>query len=135
MDGRMGGEVVDVSDRDAVFIAGEWVRSQGSKVTVVVDPADERPIARVAMCAPEDVDRAMSAARSTIEGTAWRLLAPADRAELLLELRDALAARRESLLDLVVGELGVPIAQAGATHVDQPLATLAYYAALVGETW
>ena len=45
------------------YIAGEWVLPQMSKTTVdAVNPATEKLIATMALCGPDDVDRAVGAA-------------------------------------------------------------------------
>ena len=56
--------------RDRLYIGGEWVEPAGSDTIEVVDSTTERVIGRIPEGTPEDIDRAVKAARTGFE--VWR---------------------------------------------------------------
>jgi acyl-CoA reductase-like NAD-dependent aldehyde dehydrogenase len=96
-----------------------------SGVLEVLEPATEAVLEEVPRAGPEDVDRAVDAAKAAFGR--WRTLAPADRASLLRGLADALAERREELAQLEARNAGKPIGDARG-EMDMVAQTIAYYA-------
>lgn len=117
--------------RDQIFIDGEWVDSDGADRIEVISPVDEVIIGSVPSATASDVDRAVSAARRAFDRGPWPRLAPAQRAETLRRVRDALAAHRKGFAELVTDEMGSPITQSLAIQVGAPLALLDSYLDLV----
>jgi acyl-CoA reductase-like NAD-dependent aldehyde dehydrogenase len=78
-----------------------------SDLTTVVNPATERAIAEVPRQGVEEVDAAV--ARSLRAGSAWRSLAPTDRARLLRRLADTVEEHAEELAQLETANVGKPI--------------------------
>jgi len=69
-----------------LFINNEWVASsKGNKITSI-NPTDESEIAQVHAAEPEDVDKAVEAARAAFNNPTWRDMAPSDRGDLLYKL-------------------------------------------------
>ena len=62
------------------FIGGEWLESADGATFETIDPATGDPIIEVAQGGPEDVDRAVAAAREALEGK-WGATAPHKRIE------------------------------------------------------
>ncbi|WP_210493898.1 aldehyde dehydrogenase family protein [Patulibacter sp. SYSU D01012] len=91
----------------------------------VLEPATGRPLAEIPETTPEDVDRAVARARAAFP--AWRAVAPADRARLLLRLADAVEAHLEELAELEARDAGHPIASARG-EIGMVAATFRYYA-------
>ena len=50
------------------YIDGQWVEPRGNRTLDVIDPSTEAPIASIALGNPDDVDRAVAAARSAFDG-------------------------------------------------------------------
>jgi phenylacetaldehyde dehydrogenase len=69
-----------------LFINNEWVDSKSGKTIKVFDPATGREIGRVADAGPEDVDRAVAAARAALASGPWADMLPAGREALLWKL-------------------------------------------------
>jgi len=68
-----------------LFINNEWVASsKGNKITSV-DPTDESEITSVHAAEPEDVDKAVEAARAAFKGP-WRNMASTERGDLMYKL-------------------------------------------------
>ncbi|MFR9792034.1 aldehyde dehydrogenase family protein [Streptomyces sp. MB22_4] len=114
---------------DGLYIDGAWrPAASAGDVIEVVNPADERVIARVPAGGPEDVDAAVRAARAALPG--WAATPPAERAARLTALRDALAARRDEIAGTVTAELGSPPAFSEAVHAGLPIVVAGTYAEL-----
>lgn len=94
----------------------------------VVNPADERVIARVPAGTAEDVDAAVRAARAAFP--AWAATPPAERAARLTALADALAARKDTLAETITAELGSPLPLSQMVHAGVPVLVAASYAEL-----
>jgi acyl-CoA reductase-like NAD-dependent aldehyde dehydrogenase len=77
-----------LSLKPRLFINGEWVEARSGKTVPVFDPATGKQIGLVADAGPEDVDRAVAAARAALETGPWASMTPAGREELLWRLAD-----------------------------------------------
>ena len=101
----------------------------------VIEPATERVMAEVPRAGVEEVDAAVAWAKAAFP--AWRAVAPADRAKLLRDLADGLAARQEELAQLEARNAGKPIADARG-EMEMVVETYRYYAGaperLLGQT-
>ena len=82
----------------------------GSELLDVIDPTDGTVIARISAGGPEDVDRAVAAARAALP--AWRALTPGDRAKVLFAMADAVDANIDELIALESLNVGKPLALA-----------------------
>ena len=71
-----------------LFINGEWLEARSGKTIQVYDPATGKQIGLAADAGPEDVDRAVAAARAALETGPWASMTPAGREELLWKLAD-----------------------------------------------
>ncbi len=91
----------------------------------VVEPATGRAMAEIPEATPEDVDRAVERAAAAFP--AWRDVAPADRARLLLRLADAVETELEDLAVLEARNAGHPIASARG-EIGMVAATFRYFA-------
>jgi len=62
-----------------LYIAGKSVPAASNETAEVLDPATNRPMARVAAGTRDDVNAAVEAARVAYESPEWRELAPSKR--------------------------------------------------------
>ncbi|GAA2232523.1 aldehyde dehydrogenase family protein [Streptomyces amakusaensis] len=104
---------------DAMYIDGRWRPAATADTIAVVNPADERTVARVPAGAAEDVDAAVRAARAAFPG--WAATPPAGRAARIAALRDALAARADAFTETITAELGAPPDLARTVHAGLPV--------------
>ena len=88
------------------YIDGTWVRPAGTDTTDVLDSATEAVFLTVSLGNPEDVDRAVAAARQAFPG--WAQTPVADRCALLVLVAEQLEARRDELAEVITHELGMP---------------------------
>jgi aldehyde dehydrogenase (NAD+) len=115
-----------------LYVNGRWQRPQGSRVIPLVNPATEQVIAEVTLGSPEDVDRAVAAARAAFDrGAAGER---ADRIALLERICDIYQRRAAELARAISDEMGAPITlarqghvPAGLTHIRQALSVLRDY--------
>ncbi|MHC9236175.1 aldehyde dehydrogenase family protein [Pseudooceanicola sp. 502str34] len=93
-------------DKALFYIDGLWVAPTGPQSIPVVNPATEEVVARVGAGTPEDVDRAVAAARRAFP--AFAATCKRGRAMLLRRIADVFEARQEELAALVTMEMGSP---------------------------
>ncbi|MEX2645230.1 MAG: aldehyde dehydrogenase family protein [Gaiellaceae bacterium] len=96
-----------------LFIDGELVEPASGEVRELTEPATGELLARAAMAGEEDVDRAVEAARTALEG-AWGKTPPTERSRLLHALADAIAADRKELAELESRNVGKAISSVKA---------------------
>lgn len=104
--------------RETHYIDGEWVAGSTGEFIDVVDPTREQVFGRIPDGGPEDVAKAVRAARSTFPS--WSRTPVADRVEYLLAISSKLAERAEEIARLLVSEIGVPITDARNIHAALP---------------
>lgn len=90
------------------YIDGAWIRSSGSDVFELINPATEAAFGTIRLGTSEDVDRAVRAARLALP--AFSVTSVKDRIELLGSIIQAIANRETDLADAVTTELGTPVA-------------------------
>ena len=79
-----------------LFINNEWVvSSKGNKITSI-NPTDESEIASVHAAEPEDVDKAVEAARAAFKGP-WGEMSPTERGDLMYKLSELIEKNKELL--------------------------------------
>ena len=112
-----------------LFINGESTEASGGELKELVEPATGEPLAKVAMGTEADVDRAVEAARSALEGD-WGRTPPTERSRLLHALADALVANRKELAELEVRNVGKAISSVKA-ELNQAVENYRFYASAI----
>lgn len=111
-----------------LVIGGESRPATSGSRFATRDPATGEELATVAQGAADDIDAAVTAARSAFRGT-WRNLEVFERGRLLRSLSDALAERSEELAELESLDSGKPLNQA-RTDVTIAAKYFEYYAGI-----
>ncbi|MDE2572845.1 MAG: CoA-acylating methylmalonate-semialdehyde dehydrogenase [bacterium] len=93
------------------WIAGKPVEGESKRFGDVYDPALGSVAARVPFASPDEVDRAVAAAKAAFP--AWSQSSLAKRTEILYAFRDGLKRRAEAFAALVASEHGKPPSDAG----------------------
>jgi acyl-CoA reductase-like NAD-dependent aldehyde dehydrogenase len=93
------------------LIGGEWLESADGRTFETVDPATGETIVEVALGGPEDVDRAVRAAREALAGP-WGKLTASKRAGLIYNLAEGIKANLGQLAELESLDNGKPLAYA-----------------------
>ena len=117
-------DIVRLQDRYGLFIAGEFVEPKSGRWFPTIDPSNEAVLAEVAEAGEEDVDVAVTAARSAYV-TAWRDLPGSERAKYLYRIARALQERAREFAVLESMNGGKPIKE--SRDVDLPLAAAHFF--------
>ncbi len=114
------------------YIDGAWVEPTSSARIAVVNPATERQIAHVPAGTPEDVDKAVRAARAAF--TSFSQLTVAERLDLLRSAESVYSRREKEMAELIRLEVGSPWELAlhaqsglGLRHLEWAIQTLEDY--------
>ena len=110
-----------------LLVGGEWVEAADGRAFQTVDPATENAICEVAHAGAEDVDRAVRAARTALDGP-WSKMPAAGRARLMMRLADLLEENAAELAELEALDNGKPVKIAGKVDIPQSIEHLRYYA-------
>jgi betaine-aldehyde dehydrogenase len=89
------------------FIDGEFVDSVDGETEPILNPATGEEIGQAPLSSPEDVDRAVHAARRAFDE--WSTVTPGERSLALYRLADIVEEHAEDLTELEVANAGKPI--------------------------
>jgi acyl-CoA reductase-like NAD-dependent aldehyde dehydrogenase len=93
------------------YIDGEWVDAASGEIFETVSPADGETLGVFPKSGPEDVDRAVAAAKAAWED--WRLVPAPERGNVLFRFANLLTEHKDDLTDLMTHEMGKVKAEAG----------------------
>lgn len=91
-----------------LMIGGEWIEGKGRSIAVE-NPAREEAIAEVRAASLDQLDQAVSAARSALHGD-WSRLGGRDRGVILSRFADLLDARADLIGEVMTLDNGSPLA-------------------------
>jgi aldehyde dehydrogenase (NAD+) len=111
-------DLLRLRDTHELFIGGAWTPPRSGEHRPSLNPATEEPLSSVAWAGPEDVDRAVAAARAALPD--WQALAPRERGKVVFLLARLVQERARELAVLETLDGGKPIRE--ARDVDVPLA-------------
>jgi acyl-CoA reductase-like NAD-dependent aldehyde dehydrogenase len=111
-----------------LLIGGERLDAADGRSFETLDPSTGRAIASVAHAGPEDVDRAVRAARAAFEDGRWSGLPAAQRARLLHGLADLVETHADELAELESLDNGKPVKLAKRVDVRSSAEYLRYFA-------
>src|SRR6202046_3989371 len=95
-----------------MLINGEWVDSKSAKTFPVYDPSTEEVIAQVPDAGPDDVNRAVAAAKAEFEEGPWATTTAQERGRVLFRLSEKIRANLPALAELECRNTGKPIVEA-----------------------
>jgi aldehyde dehydrogenase (NAD+) len=113
-----------------IYIDGQFVAPNGRELFDLYNPATGEVIGQVRLADEEDARAAVAAAKRAFP--AFSQTSKEERIAMLHRLRDAMAARRNDLLEAVVEEYGAPASRA-AFMVDHPINAFSEAADLLRE--
>jgi aldehyde dehydrogenase (NAD+) len=114
--------IVTLRESYGLFIGGEFV--PGSSAFKTISPATEEVLAEVTQAGPEDVDRAVAAARHAYERV-WSVLPGRERGKYLFRIARLIQERARELAVLETIDNGKPIRE--SRDVDVPLAAAHFF--------
>ncbi len=119
-----------------LFIGGKLVEPESGGLRELTEPATGEPLARAAMAGPEDIDRAVVAAREALGGP-WAKTPANERSRLLHALADTMQANPKELAELEARNVGKAISSVKA-ELAQGIENFRFYASSIasirGET-
>jgi aldehyde dehydrogenase (NAD+) len=112
-----------------LFINNEWVPgSKGNRIPSI-NPSDESEIASVHAAEPEDVDKAVAAARAAFKsGSPWREMSPTERGGLMYKLSQLVEENKELLATIETWDNGKPYQVALNEDLAEVAGCIKYYA-------
>jgi aldehyde dehydrogenase (NAD+) len=116
--------IVNIRSSYGLFVDGEFVDPIDGGVFKTVNPASEEVLAEVAAAGPQDVDRAVAAARRAYEEV-WGPMRPTDRAKYIYRIARIIQERARELAVLESLDNGKPIRE--SRDVDVPLAAAHFF--------
>jgi aldehyde dehydrogenase (NAD+) len=119
--------IVDIKSSYGLFIGGEFVDSVDGHPFKTISPATEEVLAEVTEAGPQDVDRAVAAARNAYT-TTWGPMRPADRAKYLFRIARIIQERSRELAVLESLDNGKPIRESRDVDIPLVAAHFFYYA-------
>ncbi|XP_052266666.1 cytosolic 10-formyltetrahydrofolate dehydrogenase-like isoform X1 [Dreissena polymorpha] len=111
-----------------LFIDNEFLDSSDGKTFKTINPTNEQVICEVAKGTPEDVNRAVEAAKAAFEEGPWGKMNARDRGKLMYKLADLMEAHKEELATLETLDSGAVYTLALKTHVGMSIDTFRYFA-------
>ncbi len=124
-----------VQPRNEAFIDGRFVPAASGRTFDDIAGRDGRVITRVAEGGVEDIDSAVTAARSSFDDRRWADMSPAKRKIILLKLAESIRANREGLALLESLDVGKPIRDALAVDVPSSAKTIQWYAETIDKVY
>ncbi|MFN8160249.1 MAG: aldehyde dehydrogenase family protein [Solirubrobacterales bacterium] len=120
-----------------MLIDGESVEAVNGATFPTLDPATGEKIADIAEAGPEDLDRAVSAARRALEGP-WSELPATERGRLIGRLADLVEEHADELAQIESLDNGKPVVFAKAADLALAIDQLRYFSGwpskIAGET-
>jgi betaine-aldehyde dehydrogenase len=114
----------------SLYIDGSWTAGSGGPADVV-NPFDASVVAVVDQAGPDDVERAVAAARAAFDTGPWRTTPVGERAALLRRVADLLVRDKEDIARTETLDTGKTLVES-RIDVDDVTAVFRYYADLVG---
>ena len=95
-----------------LYIDGQWLNGDGRAGEAVINPATEKPLARLPHAGTADLDRALDAAKKGF--AVWRATSPYERAKIMRKAADLMRERHDAISKTLVQEQGKAYPEARA---------------------
>lgn len=121
----------EVSVHDKLYVNGEWVEAAGNGMLDVTNSTTEEVMGRVPEGTPEDINRAVAAARAAFDS--WSTTPATERAAFLEKIAAGLVARQSEIAAIIASEVGMPLPLATMVQAGMPAMVMGSYAKLLGD--
>ena len=119
----------------SLMIDGQWVPAVDGATLASVSPIDGKVLCHIASASSEDVDRAVSVARSRFEQGVWSRQAPAEKKKTLHRIADLIERHQLELAVLGVRDNGTEIGMALKAEPGSAAATFRFYAEAIDKSY
>ncbi len=116
-----------------LLIGGEWVDAASGETFATINPATGEELTQLALAGPQDVDRAVKAARQAYEHGPWSKFSGEERGHLLWKVADLIEAHADELAELDTLDNGKPLRVARRGDLPSAARHFRYYAGLAGK--
>jgi gamma-glutamyl-gamma-aminobutyraldehyde dehydrogenase len=127
--------VLALRPRTQAFIDGRFEGAADGRTFTSRNPASGRPLAEIAECGPEDVDRAVAAARREADGGSWSRMSPADRKAILIRFAGLIDAHTTELAVTESLDAGKPISDTLALDIPETAACIRWHAEAIDKVY
>jgi acyl-CoA reductase-like NAD-dependent aldehyde dehydrogenase len=117
-----------------LFIGGEYVTPSGGARFVDIEPATERELAQVADAGPEDIERAVAAAREAADHGPWPRMSAEARGRIMGRMADGIEKRAHELGRLEARDVGKPVSECINHDIARAARNLRFFAN-AAEVW
>ena len=114
-----------------LYLDGRWIEPAGKGMLDVINSTTEELMGQVPEGTPEDINRAVAAARAAFDS--WSATSAADRAGYLQKISAGLFARQNELAAIIASEVGMPLPLATAVQAGMPAMVMGSYGKLLGD--
>ncbi len=114
-----------------LYIGGEWSASSGDGTLEVINSTTEEVMGQIPEGVPEDVDRAVAAARHAFDS--WATTPVEKRAEYLNSIAGALKARQDEIATTIAEEVGTPKKLASMVQTGLPIMVMKSFARMLDD--
>lgn len=104
---------------DSIYIGGEWQPTDHREP--VINPADESVLIEAPVGSAEQVEAAIAAARQAFDSGEWPRLSPTERQSKMTEFLDAVDARKDEIVEMIIAEAGATRMLADALQYGVPM--------------
>lgn len=112
-----------------LYIDGAYVPSAGGKTFQTINPANGEVLAEVHEAGPQDVERAVNAAKKGQK--VWAAMTAMERSRILRRAVDILRERNDALAELETLDTGKPLSETASVDIVTGADVLEYYAGLI----
>ncbi len=117
-----------ISQPHRLLIGAERLEAADGRTFDTLDPATGREIAEVALAGPEDVARAVAAARAALADGPWSSMPASGRERLMHALADAIEQHAQEIAQIESLDNGKPVGLAQYVDVNGAVGHLRYFA-------
>ncbi|KAI1200504.1 aldehyde dehydrogenase [Nemania serpens] len=110
-----------------LFINNEFVKASGGEKITSINPSNEQDICSVEAGSPEDVDKAVAAARAALNHESWRDISGTERGRLMFKLADLAEQEKEVLATVETWDNGKPYGDS-LGDIGEVIDCIRYYA-------
>jgi len=110
------------------FINNEFVDSVSGKTFETLNPATNKPLGIVADGQPEDVDRAVKAARKAFDSGVWSKMNAEARSKKIRKIADLIEKYADEIAEREIADCGVPIKQIRGGAIPRAAYNFNYFA-------
>jgi len=117
------------------FIDGQFIPSTSGQTFDTINPATGKVLAKITSCTAEDVNIAVTHAKTAFADGRWHKLAAEERKTILLRFADLLEQHAHELAVMESLDSGKPIRECQLTDIPEAINTIRWHAELIDKLY